>query len=99
MNILNNWIFCVVLYIVLSTVFTQFYKISTKSLKNAGALTVVLEMIGVITALVICPFFEIKFPTDIKTWSLLGLSIIFYAISDRVKQLLEAELKHLLLVC
>lgn len=84
MNILNNWIFCVVLYIVLSTVFTQFYKISTKSLKNAGALTVVLEMIGVITALVICPFFEIKFPTDIKTWSLLGLSIIFYAISDRV---------------
>lgn len=67
MELLNNWILYVIVYIMLSTVFTQFYKILTKSLKNAGALTVVLEMIGVITAVVICPFFEIKFPTDIKT--------------------------------
>lgn len=81
---MNNWVLYVILYLILSTVFTQFYKISTKNLKNAGALTVVLEMIGVITALVICPLFEMKFPTDIKTWILLGLSIIFYAISDRI---------------
>ena len=29
-------------------------------------------------------FFEIKFPTDIKVYIFLGLSIIFYAISDRL---------------
>lgn len=84
MNLLNNWVFYAILYIVLSTIFTQFYKISTKNLNNAGALTVVLEMIGVIAALLICPFFEIKFPSDIKVYAFLGLSIIFYAITDRV---------------
>lgn len=84
MNLLNNWVFYVILYIVLSTIFTQFYKISTKNLNNAGALTVVLEIIGVIAALLICPFFEIKFPSDIKVYAFLGLSIIFYAITDRV---------------
>ncbi len=80
MNLLNNWVFYVILY----TIFTQFYKISTKNLNNAGALTVVLEIIGVIAALLICPFFEIKFPSDIKVYAFLGLSIIFYAITDRV---------------
>ena len=84
MNLLDNWGFYVVLYIVLSTIFTQFYKISTKNLNNAGALTVVLEMIGVIAALLICPFFAIRFPSDIKVYAFLGLSIIFYAITDRV---------------
>lgn len=84
MNLFNNWVFYAILYIVLSTIFTQFYKISTKNLNNAGALTVVLEMIGVIAALLICPFFEIKFPSDIKVYAFLGLSIIFYAITDRV---------------
>lgn len=84
MNLFNNWVFYVILYIVLSTIFTQFYKISTKNLNNAGALTVVLEIIGVIAALLICPFFEIKFPSDIKIYAFLGLSIIFYAITDRV---------------
>lgn len=81
---MNNWVVCVVAYIAFSTIFTQGYKIATKSLKNAGALTVVLEIIGVITALLICPFFEIKFPNDIKIYFFLGLSIIFYAISDRI---------------
>lgn len=84
MNFLNNWGVCVSLYIILATIFTQFYKISTKNLNNAGALTVVLEIIGVIAALLICPFFEIKFPTDIKVYAFLGVSIIFYAITDRV---------------
>lgn len=39
MEILNNWLLYVVLYLVLSTVFTQFFKIATKTLKKAGALT------------------------------------------------------------
>lgn len=49
MSLLNNWVICIILYIVFTTVFTQFYKVSTKTLNKAGALTVLLEMIGVIT--------------------------------------------------
>lgn len=84
MSVLNNWIFCVVLYIIIEVIFTQFYKVATKSLSKPGALTVLLEWIGVIATLMISVFFEMKFPTDLKTWIFLGLSIIFYAISDRV---------------
>ncbi len=84
MNLLNNWILYVILYIILSTIFTQFYKIATQNLKNAGALTVILEIVGVITALLICPFFNLTFPTNFEVWIFLGLSIIFYAITDRV---------------
>lgn len=34
MNILNNWLLYVLLYLVLATAFTQFYKIATKTLKR-----------------------------------------------------------------
>lgn len=64
MNIFNNWLLYVLLYLVLATAFTQFYKIATKTLKRAGALTVLLQMTAGLTALILCPFFEFKFPTD-----------------------------------
>lgn len=79
-----SWIVHVVLYLILAVVFNQFYKISTKTLTKPGALTVVLELMAAIMILVLCPFFEIKFPTDMKVYIFLGLSIIFYAISDRL---------------
>lgn len=62
----------------------KFYKIATKTLKKAGALTVLLQMTAGLTALLLCPFFEFKFPTDIKVYIMLGISIIFYAMSDRM---------------
>lgn len=84
MNFLNNWIMYVVLYIIFATIFTQFYKVATKSLTKPGALTVLLELIGTVTVLLLCPLFEMKFPEDTKVYLFLGLSIIFYAIADRV---------------
>lgn len=84
MSIFNNWLLYVLLYLVLATAFTQFYKIATKTLKKAGALTVLLQMTAGLTALILCPFFEFKFPTDIKVYIMLGISIIFYAMSDRM---------------
>lgn len=84
MNILNNCYIYVCMYIVLATVFTQFYKIATKKLKKAGALTVLLQITAGITALLLCPLFEIKFPTDINVYIILGISIICYTISDRI---------------
>ena len=84
MNLLNNWLLYVILYLFFATVFTQSYKVATKSLKKAGALTVILQTTAGLTALLLCPFFEFKFPTDIKIYTLLGISIIFYAITDRI---------------
>ncbi len=84
MDILNNWLVYVMLYLILATAFTQFFKVTTKTLKKAGALTILLQMMAGITALILCPFFEFKFPTDINVYIMLGLSIIFYAITDRI---------------
>lgn len=80
----SNWLMCVILYLVLATIFTQSYKICTKTLKNAGALTILLELLAGIVVLLAIPFFEIKFPTDIKVYIFLGIAIIFYTIADRL---------------
>lgn len=84
MGIFNNWILYVALYLVFSVAFNQFYKVSTKSLTKPGALTILLEVIAGISVLIFAPFFEFKFPTDIKVYLFLGLGIIFYTITDRL---------------
>lgn len=84
MSILNNWLLYVILYIILATVFTQSYKVSTKTLKKAGALTVLLQLMAGLTVLALCPVFEFTFPSDIKIYIMLGISVLFYAMSDRI---------------
>jgi len=79
-----TWIIYVILYLIIATIFDQSYKITTKTLTKPGALTVLLELIGAITILLLSPLFEFKFPTDIKIYIFLGLSIVFYAITDRL---------------
>ena len=81
---MNNWVIFVILYLISMTVFTNSYKLATNTLTKAGALTVLLQLIAGLIALVICPFFEFRFPTDIKIYIILGASIIFYTISDRL---------------
>lgn len=81
---MNSWITFVILYLILATIFDQTYKIATKKMIKSGALTVLLELLASVLVLVLFPFFEIKFPTDIKVYFFLGLSIIFYAITDRL---------------
>jgi len=84
MNMLNNGILYVLGYLVLATAFTQFFKVTTKTLKNAGALTILLQLMAGMIALILCPFFEFKFSTNINIYIMLGMSIIFYAITDRM---------------
>lgn len=84
MGIFSNWIVCVILYSVFAVFFNQFYKIATKKMERAGALTVLLEGIAGTCVLLLIPFFDIKFSSNIMTYALLGLAIIFYAMSDRL---------------
>ncbi len=83
-SIFNNSMLYVLLYLVLATTFSQFYKITTKTLTKAGALTVLLQIIAGLIALMLCPLFEFKFPSSISVYVMLGLSTIFYGISDRM---------------
>lgn len=78
------WFLFVLLYIILAVIFTQFYKITTKSSKNPGALTVILQVLSGIVALLLCPFFKFSFPTDWRIYLFLGIACCFYAISDRI---------------
>lgn len=74
----------VCMYVVLATIFTQCYKITTKTLKKAGALTALLQLTAGLTALILCPLFGFKFPTNTNIYIMLGIAIIFYTISDRI---------------
>ena len=79
-----EWLIFVILYLIFSVIFDQTYKIATKSLTKPGALTMILQMIGSLFILLMIPLFEIKFPTEPKIYLFLALSIIFYAINDRL---------------
>lgn len=79
-----EWLIYVILYLVISVVFNQCYKVTTKTLTKPGALTVLLEVIGAISVLIFCPFFDMKFPQEPSVYICLGISIIFYAVADRM---------------
>lgn len=79
-----SWIIYVALYLFFAVTFNQCYKIVTKKMKKAGALTIILELLAGLMAFVFIPFFEIKFPSDISVYLFLGLAIVFYTINDRL---------------
>ncbi len=87
------WFFYVFLYIVLAVIFTQSYKIVTKTSKSDGTLTVLLQFIAGICAMAFSPFFKFIFPTDWKVYALLGVACVFYAISDRVNTTVRSGLE------
>ena len=72
---INTWWFNIILYLILYIVFTQAYKVATKSSKNDGALTILLQFLGGIIVLILVPFFKFQFPNDIKTYILLAFII------------------------
>lgn len=84
MKIFNSWVTFIVLYLFFEVLYNQNYKKATKHSKRNGALTVLLELIGGITVLILCPFMGCSFPTDLKIWLFLGLAIIFYTIAARL---------------
>lgn len=78
------WLTFVILYLFFYVIFNQNYKVATKTLTKPGALTILLQLIASLSILLVIPFFEMKMPGDPKIYLFLGLSIIFYTISDRV---------------
>lgn len=61
MDILNNWLPFVIAYLILATLFTQFYKMAANKMKKAGALTVLIELIAGLSVLILSLFLNIGF--------------------------------------
>ena len=75
------WVIC---YLVFALIFSQGFKKVNRTMKNASALTVLLELFTGIFSLLMIPVFDIKF--DINTNVLLTLLIVvfIYAVTDRL---------------
>ena len=78
------WICFVVIYLIFAVLFTQNYKIVLKTSEGKGAITILLQILSGIIALLFCPLFATKFPNDPSIYMYLGISLVFYAISDRL---------------
>lgn len=84
MNILNNWLFWTLSYLIAAVLFAQTFKRANRNMKNASLLTILLEIFTALFALLLIPLFELKFSNNIMTYIVLLLVSIIYAITDRL---------------
>lgn len=84
MNIINTWQFWVIVYIISAVTFAQNFKKANRNMKNAGSLTVLLEIFTGIFSLLMIPVFEIKFNPTSNILLILLIVIGIYAITDRL---------------
>ena len=84
MNIINTWQFWVIVYIISAVTFAQNFKKANRNMKNAGSLTVLLEIFTGLFSLLMIPIFEIKFNPTSNILLILLIVIGIYAITDRL---------------
>ncbi len=82
---LNTWQFNVVAYLIFIVVFFQCYKKAVKGTLHDGAATVLIQIIGGVSIMLLAPFFPFTLPDDPKLYALLALACIFFAVSDRLQ--------------
>ena len=78
------WLLFVCLHIIFSITFTQIFKTVIKNSQREGTITVLVQFIASITAILISPLFKYTFSTDWKVYLTLIIACIFYSISDRM---------------
>lgn len=79
-----NYVVWVVIYLVFEVFFAQSFKSVNKDMKNASALTVLLEFFTAVFALILSPLFSFKFPADKTVYIIVGIVTIIYAVTDRL---------------
>ena len=75
------WVIC---YLVFALIFSQGFKKVNRTMKNASALTVLLELFTGLFAIIMSIFFKYTFPNDIKVYITLFVVTIIYAVTDRL---------------
>lgn len=78
------WFLFIFIHIIFSITFTQLFKIVIKNSKNEGTITILIQFIAGITAILISPLFKFTWSTDWKLYLTLIVACIFYSISDRM---------------
>ena len=84
MKIMNYWETWVIIYLISAVVFAQSFKIANRKMKNAGSLTILLEVFTALFSILLIPCFNITFPSDIKIYLTLFVVTIIYAVTDRL---------------
>ncbi len=84
MNLINTWQFWVILYLLAEVIFAFNFKKANKNMKNAGSLTILLELCTGIFSLLMIPVFEFKFSPSISSLLILLIVIFIYAATDRL---------------
>lgn len=79
-----NYIIWVIIYLIFAVLFAQEFKKVNKNSKNISALTVLLELVTAIFALLLSPLFKYKFSTNIYTYVIIFVVTILYAFTDRL---------------
>lgn len=75
------WVIC---YLVFALIFAQGFKKVNRTMKNASALTILLELFTGLFAIIMSIFFMYTFPSDIKVYITLFVVTIIYAVTDRL---------------
>lgn len=94
--IINTLQFNLILSLVFLVFFYQFCKLAVKNCKKDGAATIILQFIAGSSVLVWAPLFPLNFPdfySNLKIYNLIFLSIIFYAVSDRLQTTVRKNLE------
>lgn len=83
MNLMNNGVFWVVVYLVNAIIFAQTFKKANRKMKDAGSLTILLEIFTALFAILFIPLFDMVF-LPLESLLILGVVVIIYAVTDRL---------------
>lgn len=79
-----NYIVWIIVYLIFAVLFAQGFKSVNRRMKNASALTILLEIFTAIFALILVPLFPFKLPSNKTVFIIVGIVTIIYAITDRL---------------
>lgn len=79
-----NYILWIIIYLIFAVFFAQGFKSVNRKMKNASALTILLEFFTAIFALILSPFFVFKLPSEGTVYLIVGIVTIIYAVTDRL---------------
>lgn len=79
-----KYIYYVIVYLIFAVLFAQGFKKVNRQMKNASALTILLELFTSLFALILIPFYPFKMPTDINIYLTILVVTIIYAVTDRL---------------
>ena len=79
-----SYIIWVIIYLIFAVIFAQGFKSVNRDMKNASALTILLEFFTALFALILSPLFAFRFPSSFTVYIIVGIVTIIYAITDRL---------------